>query len=62
MLPEKKKGSHFHLYSWQGLDPNDFIGCRIALHDKTCFIVRAVCGNCCLAAAHFLTLAAGEKT
>lgn len=51
-----KKRSNFHLYSWQVLDPNDFLGRRVDLHDKTCFITRAVCGNCCLSAAHFPTL------
>lgn len=35
-LPEKRQ--HFHLYSWQGLDPDDFIGCRVVLLDKTRFI------------------------
>lgn len=40
-----KRRSHFHLYSWQGLDPNDFIGCRIALPEETCFISSAVCAS-----------------
>lgn len=57
MLP-RKKGSHFHLYSWQGLDPNDFIGYSVALHDKTRFIASAVCGNSCLSAVRFPTRAA----
>lgn len=35
-LPVKRP--HFHLYSWPGLDLNEFIGCRVVLHDKTCFI------------------------
>lgn len=32
------KRPHFHLYSWLGLDLNDFIGCRVVLRDEACFI------------------------
>lgn len=44
-----------------GLDLNDFISCRVSLHEETWFIASAVCGNCCLGAARFPTWTAKKK-
>lgn len=52
-LPVKRP--HFHLYSSPGLDLNEFIGCRVVLHDKTCFIASPFPITVCRDNTMFLT-------